>query len=50
MDLVGKVMSLPFNILSRLVMAFLPRSKCLLISAWEYALDYEWNVIFSRFV
>ena len=29
---VGKVMSLVFNILSRLVIAFLPRSKCLLIS------------------
>jgi len=29
---VGKVMSLLFNILSRLVTAFLPRSKCLLIS------------------
>ena len=29
---VGKVMSLLFNILSRLVIAFLPRSKCLLIS------------------
>ena len=29
---VGKVMSLLFNILSRLVMTFLPRSKCLLIS------------------
>ena len=29
---VGKVISLLFNILSRLVMAFLPRSKCLLIS------------------
>ena len=28
---VGKVMSLLFNILSRLVIAFLPRSKCLLI-------------------
>ena len=28
----GKVMSLLFNILSRLVIAFLPRSKCLLIS------------------
>ena len=28
---VGKVMSLLFNMLSRLVMAFLPRSKCLLI-------------------
>ena len=29
---VGKLMSLPFNMLSRLVIAFLPRSKCLLIS------------------
>ena len=28
----GKVMSLVFNMLSRLVIAFLPRSKCLLIS------------------
>ena len=28
---VGKVMSLLFNILSRLVITFLPRSKCLLI-------------------
>ena len=30
---VGKVMSLLFNMLSRLVIAFLPRSKGLLISA-----------------
>ena len=29
---VGKVMSLLFNMLSRLVIAFLPKSKCLLIS------------------
>ena len=29
---VGKVISLPFNMLSRLVITFLPRSKCLLIS------------------
>ena len=29
---VGKVMSLLFNMLSRLVIALLPRSKCLLIS------------------
>ena len=28
----GKVMSLLFNMLSRLVITFLPRSKCLLIS------------------
>ena len=30
----GKVMSLLFNMLSRLVIAFLPRRKCLLIS-WQ---------------
>ena len=29
---VGKVMSLLFNMLSRLVIAFLPSSKCVLIS------------------
>ena len=29
---VGKIMSLLFNVLSRFVVAFLPRSKCLLIS------------------
>ena len=29
---VGKVMSLLFNMLSRLIIAFLPRNKCLLIS------------------
>ena len=32
MDLIGKVMSLFFNMLSRFVIAFLPRSKHLLIS------------------
>ena len=32
MDFVGKVMSLLFNMLSRFVITFLPRSKCLLIS------------------
>ena len=32
MDLVGKVMSLLFNMLSKLVIAFLPRSKPILIS------------------
>ena len=30
--LVGKVMSLFLNMLSRLIIAFLPKSKCLLIS------------------
>ena len=29
---VGKVMSLLFNMLSRFVIVFLPRSKCILIS------------------
>uniref|UniRef100_A0AC11D3D2 Uncharacterized protein n=1 Tax=Ovis aries TaxID=9940 RepID=A0AC11D3D2_SHEEP len=29
---INKVMSLPFNMLFRLVISFLPRSKCLLIS------------------
>ena len=32
MDLVGKLMSLLFSMLSRLVIGFLPRSKCLLVS------------------
>ena len=32
---VGKVMSLLVNMLSRLVIAFLPRSKCLLISSLQ---------------
>ena len=35
---VGKVMSLLFNMLSRLVITFLPRSKCLLIS-WMQSLS-----------
>ena len=35
---VGKVISLLFNMLSRLVIAFLPRSKCLLIS-WLQSLS-----------
>ena len=35
---VGKVVSLPFNMLSRFVIAFLSRSKCLLIS-WLQALS-----------
>ena len=33
---VGKVMSLLFNMLSRLIIAFLSRSKCLLISCSHY--------------
>ena len=35
---VGKVMSLLFNMLSRFVMTFCPRSKCLLIS-WLQSLS-----------
>ena len=35
---VGKIMSLLFNMLARLVIAFLPRSKCLLIS-WLQSLS-----------
>ena len=38
MDLVGKVMSLLLNMLSRLVITFLPRSKRLLIS-WLQSLS-----------
>ena len=36
---VWKVMSLLFNILSRLVIAFLPRSKCLLIHSCSHHLQ-----------
>ena len=36
---VGKVMSLLFSMLSRLVITFLPRSKCLLISQWSHHLQ-----------
>ena len=38
--IVSKVMSLLFNMLSRFVIAFLPRSKCLLIS-WLQSLSAE---------
>ena len=39
---VGKVMSLLFNMLSRLVIAFLPRSKCLLILC-SHHLQWFWS-------
>ena len=39
---VGKLMSLLYNTLSRFVMAFLPRSKCHLISSGEIVL----NIVF----
>ena len=38
---VGKVMSLLFNMLSRFVIAFLPRSKCLWIP-WLQSWNLEW--------
>ena len=40
---VGKVMSLLFNILSRFVIAFLPRSKCLLIHGCSHHLQWFWS-------
>ena len=48
---VGKVMSLLFNILSRLVITFLPRSKCLLIS-WLQSLSAvicQKNIVIHNF-
>ena len=45
---VGKVMSLLFNMLSRLVITFLPRSKCLLISWLQSpsAVIGIWNIYY----
>ena len=40
---VGKVMSLLFNMLSRLVIAFIPRSKSPLISCCSHHLQWFWN-------
>ena len=40
---VGKVMSLLFNMLSRLVITFLPRSKCLLISWLQSPSAVMWS-------
>ena len=40
---VGKVMSLLFNMLSRLVIIFLPRSKCLSISWLKSHLQWFWS-------
>ena len=40
---VGKVMSLLFNILSRLVITFLPRSKCLLFHGCSHHLQWFWS-------
>ena len=40
---VGKVMSLLFNMLSRLVITFLPRSKCLLFHGCSHHLQWFWS-------
>ena len=40
---VGKLMSLLFNMLSRLVIAFIPRSKCLLISSLQLSSAMIWE-------
>ena len=58
MDLVGKVLSLLFNMQSRLVIAFLPRSKRLLIPwsqslstvIWEPKRDFLWWTLLSHYV
>ena len=42
-SLVGKIMSLLFNMLSRLVVAFLPRSKHLLISRLQSPSAVIWE-------
>ena len=44
---VGKVMSLLFNMLSRLVITFLPRSKCLLISWLQPPSALFWDDTFG---
>ena len=46
---VTKVMSLFFNILSRFVIAFLPRSKCLLIHGCSHHLQWFWSPICHYF-
>ena len=40
---VDKVMSLLFNMLSRLVIAFLPRSKCLLFHGCNHHMQWFWS-------
>ena len=46
---VGKVMSLLFNMLSRLVITFLPRSKCLLLS-WLQSPSSLWYFVVAVWV
>ena len=40
---VGQVVFLPFNMLSRLVITFLPRSKCLLFHGCSHHLQWFWS-------
>ena len=40
---VDRVMSLLFNMLSRLVITFLPRSKCLKFHGWNHYLQWFWS-------
>ena len=52
-NFVGKVMSPPFNMLSRLVIAFLPRSKHLLFDAFywdgiDFIDQFGENLYFKR--
>ena len=47
-SLLGKIMSLLFNMLSRLVITFLPRSKCLLISWLQSWLKKELKQCYER--
>ena len=48
--IVGKVMSLLFNKLSRVVIAFLPRSKCLLVSWLQSPSAEVKHIINSQFL
>ena len=45
---VGKVMSLLFNMLSRLVITFLPRSRCLLISLLQSPSAVIWEPLKNK--
>ena len=42
-NFIGKVMSLLFNMLSRLIITFLTRSKCLLFHGWSQHLQWFWS-------
>ena len=48
-NFVGKVMFLLLNMLSRLVITFLPRSKCLLIS-WMQSPNRKWFTVISNII